>query len=47
VIGPSVLDWDGTRLEIRVDERAMPLPLRVRGTIRLFPEALAEATWLL
>jgi carotenoid 1,2-hydratase len=44
-IGPSVLDWDGTRLEIRVDERAMPLPLRVRGTIRLFPEALAESTW--
>lgn len=46
-IGPSVLDWDGTRLEIRVDERAMPLPLRVRGTIRFFPEALADATWYL
>jgi carotenoid 1,2-hydratase len=46
-IGPSVLDWDGTRLEIKVDERAMPLPLRVRGTIRLFPEALAGSTWRL
>jgi carotenoid 1,2-hydratase len=44
-IGPSVLDWDGTRLEIRIDERAMPLPLRVRGSIRLFPESLAESTW--
>jgi len=44
-IGPSSLDWDGTRLEIRVDERAMPLPWRVRGTIRLFPSALATTVW--
>jgi carotenoid 1,2-hydratase len=36
-IGPSALAWDGTALTIRVDEVAVPIPRRVRGTIRVLP----------
>jgi len=36
-VGPSSLDWDGQALTIRVDEIAVPLPARLRGTIRLEP----------
>lgn len=39
-IGPSALAWDGTTLTITVDEITMPLPTRIRGTIRVHPSAL-------
>lgn len=39
-IGPSALSWDGASLTIAVDEVTMPLPTRIRGTIRVHPEAL-------
>ena len=38
-IGPSGLRWDGSRLTIALDERTMPLPARVRGTVTLHPAA--------
>ena len=39
-IGPSSLRWDGAGLTIHLDEWAMPIPRRLRGTVRLHPAAL-------
>ena len=39
-IGPSALRWTGSGLEIAIDEITAPLPRRLRGTVRLHPEAL-------
>ncbi len=39
-IGPSRLDWDGNTLVIHVDEVTVPVPTRLRGTIRVHPAAL-------
>ena len=36
-VGPSDLAWRDGTLEIRLDEMAVPLPRRVRGTIRVEP----------
>jgi carotenoid 1,2-hydratase len=46
-IGPSALEWDGHSLSIHVDEVAMPVPLRVRGRIRLTPTAGTHYTAVL
>lgn len=40
VIGPSRLEWDGTALTIHIDEVSVPIPHRVRGTVRVFPQRL-------
>jgi carotenoid 1,2-hydratase len=32
-VGPSSMAWNGDRLEIAIDEWAVPLPRRIRGTI--------------
>ncbi|MDP2263309.1 MAG: carotenoid 1,2-hydratase [Hydrogenophaga sp.] len=39
-IGPSQLHWDGTALTIAIDEVGVPLPRRIRGTVRVIPEQL-------
>lgn len=41
-IGPSALHWDGDTLTITIDEIGMPLPVprRVRGTVRVRPHAI-------
>lgn len=44
-IGPSSLHWDGNCLEICVRERAAPVPVPLRGTIRLYPETLTATPW--
>ena len=36
-VGPSSLEWRDGVLEIRLDEIAVPVPRRVRGTIRVHP----------
>lgn len=41
-IGPSALHWDGRCLEVRIDERASPLPRRVRGVVRVQPLGLCD-----
>jgi len=41
-IGPSALAWDGRELRAEIVEWAVPLPRRVRGEIRLRPEAIFE-----
>jgi len=41
-IGPSALRWDQDSLVIDIEEVGMPIPHRLRGRIRLYPEALAN-----
>lgn len=46
-IGPSSLSWEGGVLTARIDEITSPLPERLRGTIRLRPEALTGRAFAL
>jgi len=39
-IGPSQLSWDGDCLTIDIDEVGVPIPRRVRGRIKLWPQQL-------
>jgi carotenoid 1,2-hydratase len=39
-IGPSALSWEGGVLTVRIDEVTAPIPSRIRGTVRLFPDAV-------
>ena len=51
VIGPSAVRWDGDVLEIQIEERDKRLfnPFRrpVRGTVKVYPEALNPASFAL
>jgi carotenoid 1,2-hydratase len=42
VVGPSRVRWDGQALLIDIDERGAPLPLRVRGQVRVHPQGLCR-----
>ena len=39
-IGPSNLSWDQTGLTVTINEIAVPVPRRIRGTVRLRPSAV-------
>jgi carotenoid 1,2-hydratase len=39
-IGPSALSWDGSGLTVRIEEISVPLPRRIRGTVRLHAPAI-------
>lgn len=39
-VGPSALSWSDDALEIEVDEVCAPWPRRIRGRIRVLPEAI-------
>ncbi len=41
-IGPSRLRWEGDTLIVDIDERAAPIPLPIRGQVRLTPAALTD-----
>ena len=41
-VGPSQLTWRGDHLEIDLNEISVPVPQRVRGTVRVYPEALCN-----
>lgn len=41
-IGPSQLRWTGDCLEIEICEFGMPLPLPVRGRVRIYPQQLLD-----
>jgi carotenoid 1,2-hydratase len=40
VVGPSRVHWDGGAMVFELDEWANPLPRRVRGRVRVLPQAL-------
>ncbi len=42
-IANSQWHWDGQALELRLDEWAVPWPRRLRGSVRLHPQALGSA----
>ncbi len=46
-VGPSAVRWDGQCLEVEIDEITMPVPSRLRGTVRLYPPALSEQEFAL
>ena len=46
-IGPSCIDWNGTTLTIRLDEITFPIPSRLKGTIRIHPDGLSDAIYML
>ncbi|MFN0218717.1 MAG: carotenoid 1,2-hydratase [Hyphomicrobium sp.] len=46
-IGPSRVQWDGTDLRIDIDEVTVPIPSRLRGTVRLSPTATTRETFML
>ena len=46
-IGPSDLEWDGTSLTININERAAPLPFKVRGQLKLTPHGITKETYQL
>ncbi len=39
-IGPSTLTWEDDALVIDIDEISAPIPLRLRGQVRVYPEAI-------
>ena len=41
-IGPSALTWEGNALTIRINEITMPIPSRIRGVVRIHPNALEQ-----
>ncbi len=46
-IGPSRLYWSGNALELVLDELAIPMPGRVRGTVRIVPQCLPAREFIL
>jgi carotenoid 1,2-hydratase len=46
-VGPSHLEWDGNALAIHFDEITVPLPRRIRGTIRVTPTAITQQAFTL
>jgi len=46
-IGPSQVEWTGTQLVFHIDEVGMPIPRRVRGTVRVTPESAPASPFVL
>jgi carotenoid 1,2-hydratase len=42
VVGPSRVHWDGQSLTLDLDEVSVPLPRRVRGRVRVWPQGLSR-----
>jgi carotenoid 1,2-hydratase len=42
VIGPSQMRWDGTSLNVHIDEVCSPIPRALRGHIRIMPQQLFD-----
>ncbi|MBU3648150.1 MAG: carotenoid 1,2-hydratase, partial [Limnohabitans sp.] len=40
IIGPSQMQWDGDCLNIDINEVCVPVPRRIRGRIKLWPQQL-------
>ncbi|MGA0804951.1 MAG: hypothetical protein ACO3PV_00330 [Pseudohongiellaceae bacterium] len=46
-IGPSSLSFDGTCLDVALDEVTVPLPSRIRGRLRLVPATITNHDFIL
>jgi carotenoid 1,2-hydratase len=46
-VGPSHVRWDGRTLDIAFDEIAVPIPRRLRGRVRITPDAVTQAAFVL
>ena len=46
-IGPSAVHWDRDALTIDIAERGAPIPLPVRGRVRVYPELLGQDGFIL
>jgi carotenoid 1,2-hydratase len=46
-VGPSSVLWDGDCLTIDVDEISAPLPYRVKGRVRVYPELIGTTAFQL
>jgi len=44
-IGPSAMRWTGDALEFSIDEFCVPLPRRLRGTVRVTPRTLHDRAY--
>ncbi|MET0868973.1 MAG: hydratase [Pseudorhodoplanes sp.] len=44
-IGRSAMSFDGSTLSLSIDEIGVPVPLRLRGRIRLYPNGLGANTY--
>jgi carotenoid 1,2-hydratase len=42
-LGPSSMRFDGSTLEVRIEERASPFPQRISGVVRIRTESLVDA----
>lgn len=47
LLGESLLEWQGDALVMRLDERTVPWPGRIRGTLRFHPDALGQRSFAL
>lgn len=46
-IGPSAISWDGQSLTVEIDERTMPTGQKVKGTVRVHPDAVTKQIFAL
>jgi len=42
VIGPSCVHWDGQAMHIDIDEWSVPIPIKIRGRVSVYPEQLFD-----
>ncbi len=42
VIGSSSMEWENDSLTVRFEEKTSPLPGRISGVVRIFPQTLSE-----
>lgn len=47
LIGPSDLGWDGRALTININEICAPIPRRIRGRVRVVPQAVTRNVFML
>lgn len=47
VLGRSVLRWTGATLIVDIDEVGVPIPRRVRGTVRVHPQSMPQREFTL
>ncbi len=46
-IGPSAMRWDGNELTVEIDERGAPTGARVKGRVRIVPQAITRQIFAL